>query len=151
LTTDTWEANTAELNLKEELRIKGKRGRVERYGLETWLDMVRSADRMRGEEGHQFSWREIATICHSREYSGKVLLGLGDETIRSRSDCSWSSSKELELRGSRAERDSYGSSKLNKIASRDIVGSEEGSEELDRVADSSISGEIRLNIREDNH
>ena len=69
---------------------------VERCGIEGGVDVVGTGNSVGSEEGDNLEGRESSSVIETLENVGDAVLGLGDQTVDSRSGCIGATSEELE-------------------------------------------------------
>lgn len=77
--------------------------RVEGGGVDGLVDLVRTSDRVRGEEGDDLERRETAGIFETLEDRGDAVLRLGDQADDGRDGLVGATRQELDLRGTLME------------------------------------------------
>ena len=68
---------------------------VEGRGIEVGVDVVGTSDGVGSEEGDDLEWRESSGVIETLKNIGDAVLGLGDQTVDSRSGCIGATSEEL--------------------------------------------------------
>ena len=146
----TAEGNTSsiEQSLKEELSVERERRRVEGSGRVAGNDGVRTSDGVRGEEMDDLVGGE-ASIGKAREDGVDGVGRSGYGAVLSRGGRVRAPSEELELGCTRAVREADGSTKLDEVASSDVVILKERCEVLDTLGGTVVLGEVGLDVGEE--
>ena len=71
---------------------------VEGRSVEVGVDVVGTGNGVGSEEGDDLEWRESSSVIETLKNVGDAILGLGDQTVDSRSGGIGATSKELETR-----------------------------------------------------